>query len=337
MRAPLMISSSVTVGLLKAIKDAGVDPNRVFETLDLDPAVFSRAEGFISCASFARVLEEAAALTGDRTFGLHFGSSANPKNMGALAYAVFNSPTVAAAFETGARYLHLHNEAAQATFTEENNLSYLRYSVKDLGVAEARQFIEYGMAMALNTLKVMVGSQWSPREVHFAHDEPSISSPHQQVFRSPVLFSCPTNAFVMEREFCSRPIPAADPNLFKIVSRYLETVLSRMPKEGEDLGLIRRKIADTLKQGSPKLRQVAKAMAFSPRTLQRQLNDYGIDFRTLVDDTRKRFALDYLKDSNNTLTQVAFLLGYSELSAFNRSFKRWTGKTPLEYRRNLQR
>lgn len=332
-----MISSSVTVGLLNAIKDAGVDPSRVFQTLDLDPVVFARAEGFIPCSSFARVLEQSAALTGDRAFGLRFGSSSNPKNIGALAYAVFNAPTVAVALEIGARYLHIHNEAAQAIFGEENDLSYLRYSVKDLGSAEPRQFIEYGMAIALNTLRVMVGSQWNPREVHFAHGEPPATAEHQQLFRAPVLFSCPTNAFVMEREFCRRPIPAADANLFKILGRYLETVLSHMPKEEEDLAPVRRKIAETIKEGSPKLHQVAKAMALSPRTLQRQLSDYGIDFRTLVDDTRRRFAIDYLKDSDNTLTQIAFLLGYSELSAFNRSFKRWTGKTPLEYRRNLRR
>jgi len=335
MRAQPRISSSVTVGLIQVIKDAGIDPSRVFETLDLDPAVFSRTEGFIPCSSFARVLEQAAALTGDRAFGLHFGASANPKNIGALAYAVFNAPTVAAAFETAARYLHIHNEAALATYREENNLSYLRYGVKDLGAAAPEQFIEYGMAVALNTLRVMVGSQWNPREVHFAHDEPPTTSEHQQFFRAPVLFSCPTSAFVMEREFCSRPIPAADSNLFKILRRYLETVLSHMPKEDEDLALVRRKIAETIKDGSPKLREIAKAMATSPRTLQRQLNDYGIDFRTLVDDTRKCFALDYLKDFNHTLTQIAFLLGYSEVSAFNRSFKRWTGKTPLEYRRSF--
>jgi len=335
MRAQPMISSSVTVGLLKAIKDAGIDPSRVFERLDLDPAVFSRDDGFIPCSGFARVLEQAAVLAGDRAFGLHFGASANPKNIGALAYAVFNAPTVAVAFETAARYLHIHNEAALATYKEENNLSYLRYGVKDLGAAAPEQFIEYGMAVAFNTLRVMVGSQWNPREVHFAHDGPPSTSEHQQFFRAPVLFSCPTSAFVMEREFCSRPIPAADSNLFEILRRYLEDVLSHVPKEDESLAMVRRKIAETIKEGNPKLDQVAKAMALSPRTLQRQLNEYGIDFRTLVDDTRKRFAQDYLKDSSNTLTQIAFLLGYSELSAFNRSFKRWTGKTPLAYRRSF--
>ena len=75
-------------------------------------------------------------------------------------------------------------------------------------------------------------------------------------------------------------------------------------------------------------------MAMSARTLQRQLKERGVDFKQLTDETRRRFAINYLKEQKNTLTEVAFLLGYSEVSAFNRAFKRWTGSTPLEYRRS---
>ncbi len=331
-----VISSSVTVGLLKTINDAGANAEKILAELHIDPALFSRPEGFVPCAVFARLLERAAVETDDGTFGLHFGAHTNPKNMGALAYAVFNSPTVAAAFATAGRYLHLHNQAAEIIFREEkDDLSYLIFSLKDLASDETRQFVEYGMAVALNILRFMVGSPWSPREVHFAHAPPANTSEHLKFFRAPVIFACATNAFVIEREFCKQPVPAADPHLFNILEHYLENVLSHAPKEDQKLALIRRKIAEAVKDGRPSLNQVAKALSWSPRTLQRYLNNCGIDFRSLVDDTRQRFALDYLKDSANSLTQIAFLLGYSEVSAFNRSFKRWTGKTPLNYRRRL--
>jgi AraC-like DNA-binding protein len=79
---------------------------------------------------------------------------------------------------------------------------------------------------------------------------------------------------------------------------------------------------------------VAKKLAVSPRTLERRLEERGMRFKKLMDDTRRRFAMDYLEAREHTLTQVAFLLGYSEVSAFNRAFKRWTGVTPMHYRRN---
>jgi AraC-like DNA-binding protein len=78
---------------------------------------------------------------------------------------------------------------------------------------------------------------------------------------------------------------------------------------------------------------VAKKLGLGPRTLQRRLKEYGADFKTLVDDTRRRFSLNYLRDRKHTLTEIAYLLGYSEVSAFNRAFKRWTGSTPSDYRR----
>src|SRR5262249_49946650 len=156
-----------------------------------------------------------------------------------------------------------------------------------------------GMAVALNTLRVMVGSQWSPREVHFAYEEPPTSSYHLELFRAPVMFACVTNAIVMESEFCQQPIPAADPNLFKVLNRYLESILSEIPKADQRLEGIRRKIAEAIKAGNPNLGQVAKTMALSPRTLQRQLDTCETDFRSLLDDTRKRLALAYLKDSEN--------------------------------------
>jgi AraC-like DNA-binding protein len=76
-------------------------------------------------------------------------------------------------------------------------------------------------------------------------------------------------------------------------------------------------------------------MGMGSRTLQRRLKEYGSDFKQLIEDTRQRFAVSYLKNPKTSLTEVAFLLGYSELSAFNRAFKRWMGSTPLDYQRSL--
>jgi len=104
-----MISCSVTIGLAQAVADAGANPDEVLPDIGLSRAELASPEGFIPCAIFARALDRAAAASGDCVFGLHFGARYNPKNIGALAYAVFNSPTVGAALESAARYIHLHN------------------------------------------------------------------------------------------------------------------------------------------------------------------------------------------------------------------------------------
>jgi AraC-like DNA-binding protein len=329
MRTRPMIAATVAMGLPDAIRSAGADPEQL---IGFDNLVF-KTEGFVPCSVYARALEEAARLTSDDCFGLHFGERSNPKKIGALAYAVLNSQTIAAAFETAGRYLHVHNEAAQVAFSVEGNFAYLRYTLANLDLKEPRQFNEYSMAVALNTLRIMVGSQWAPREIHFAHGAPAQRTEYARIFKAPVVFNCADNALVMEREFCSQPVPAADPNLFKVLSHYLDDVLSRAPREDELLTSIRKTIAEMMKNGSPDITRVAKRLACTPRTLQRRLRNCGVEFKALVDDTRRRFALDYLTDSENTLTEIAFLLGYSEVSAFSRAFKRWTGTTPVDHRR----
>jgi AraC-like DNA-binding protein len=332
-----MISVAVMTGLLDAIAVAGSNPDVILRNFGIERTAFSNPDGFIPSAIFAGILEEAARATGDDCFGLHFGENYNPKNAGPLAYVVLNSPTIGAGIENVGRYQRVVNESARWFCTVDGERAYVRHLLTDLGLAAPRQHNECSMAIALKMLRLMAGSQWAPEEVQFAHEAPAQISEHLRIFCAPVLFSCETNAFVVDREFVDRQVPAADQRLYRILKRYLDRVLKEMPREDQLLCSIRKAIAESMRDGDPKLARVAKKMAMGPRTLQRRLKEYGFDFKKLVEDTRQRFAVSYLKDRKNSLTEVAFLLGYSEVSAFNRAFKRWTHATPLDYQRRQLR
>jgi AraC-like DNA-binding protein len=98
---------------------------------------------------------------------------------------------------------------------------------------------------------------------------------------------------------------------------------------------VRHAIAEALCDGAPTIRVVAKRLGTSVRTLQRRLGAEGGVFTTLVEDVRRDVAMRYLADGKANLTDIAFLTGYSELSAFGRAFRRWTGSTPLAVRKQL--
>jgi AraC-like DNA-binding protein len=332
-----MISLSAAIGLIEAIEATGRDPAKILDPLGLDRKVFADPHGFIPAADFARVLEEAARVTGDYCFGLHLGQHYHPKNLGPLAYVVLNSPTIGVGFENVARYLRVHNEAAEVSFVVGQPWDYLRHLLSGLPAEIRRQHNEFSAAVGLGVIRLMAGSGWAPVEVEFEHAAPAQSSEHVRVFGAPVSFGRATNGFAVEHEFSGREVPAADERLYPILTDYLDRVLSEMPPEDGRLASVRRAIMESLRQGDPTLTQVAQKLAVGPRTLQRGLRDHGVDFKGLVEDTRRRFALRYLHDLRHTLTEVAYLLGYSEVSAFNRAFKRWTGTTPAEYRRGEQR
>ena len=330
-----MTSLSATLGLTEAIEAAGGDADQILGTFGLDRAAVADPHGFIPSIDFARLLEEAARATGDPCFGLHFGERYHPKDAGVLAYVVLNSPTMAAGFENVARYLRLHNEAATVTFVRGSRWAYLRHVLADIPLQDRRQHTEYSMAVGLGTIRLMAGSEWVPVEAQFEHQAPSDTSEHLRVFGAPVVFGRDRNVLVIERDFCERQVPGADRRLYPILERHLERLLEDMPPEGRLLASVRKAVGESLRHGDPNLSQVARRVAMGTRTLQRRLRDSGVDFKALVDDTRHRLSLRYLRQRRNTLTEVAYLLGYSEVSAFNRAFKRWTGSTPSDFRRGL--
>jgi AraC-like DNA-binding protein len=330
-----VISLAATTGLIDVIAAGGGDPDQVLRSCGLSRREVSNPHGFVACSVFARLLETAAQATGDACFGLHFGEHYNPKNAGPLTYLALNSPTFAVGFQNLARYLNAHNEGARVSFAIEGEWGYLRHELTDPSIASPRQLNEYSMAVGRNTIRLMAGSHWVPVDVHFAHAAPPDGAEHTRVFSAPVSFGCATNAFVVEREFVDRQVPPADERLYPVLKRYLDRVLAEMPREDGLLTSVRRAIGESLREGDPNLAGVARKIAIGQRTLQRRLREQGGDFKWLVEDTRRRFSLDYLRERKHTLTEIACLLGYSEVSAFNRAFRRWTGSTPSDYRRGL--
>ena len=128
------------------------------------------------------MLEDAARATGDDCFGLHFGERYNPKNVVPLTYVVLNSPTIAVGLENAGRYLRVHNEAAAVSFAIEGRWAYARHLLTHLALDASRQHNEYSMAVGVNLIRLMAGSQWAPAEVQFAHKPPLETSEHVRIF-----------------------------------------------------------------------------------------------------------------------------------------------------------
>jgi AraC-like DNA-binding protein len=326
------ISVGVATGLRDAIADAGANPDHILRAAGVKDSVLANPDAFIATSAFSRLLEEAAQATGDECFGLHFGERFDPRDIGALAYVVVNSPTVALAMQNIERYVRIHNSAAQVTFAADGPQAYLRYVVDAVATYSRRHHNEYSMAVLVKTFRTMASAQWKPLGIQFEHEAPAQHREHARVFQCPVLFGCATNLLLVEADFIERAVLLADQRLYRILKQHVERILSELPREDDWLAAVRKTIADAMAEGDPTRERVAKKLSVSPRTLERRLREHGLVYRKLLDAVRQQFALSYLRDRTHTLTEIAFLLGYSEVSAFHRAFKRATGMTPAEYR-----
>jgi AraC-like DNA-binding protein len=142
------------------------------------------------------------------------------------------------------------------------------------------------------------------------------------------------NFIELDTTFVDRENPKADPALSRVIERHAESLLAGRPNPvASTPERVRQLFASALGEGEVGLSSIAQKLKMSERSLQRRLADEGVSFDSLLDEVCRELAQRYLADPKIAVSEVAYLLGYSEPSPFHRAFKRWTGKTPAELRR----
>ena len=193
---------------------------------------------------------------------------------------------------------------------------------------------EATLSATVVVLRAMTETNISPVEVSFKHDAPNKLNDYQEAFKCPVLFNQKHYYIAYE----SRDLEIRTAKADKSINAYL---LERIDEETKGLEINANKIAndveklieDALPSGIPSITQLGDHLGMSTRTLTRRLSESGITFRDLIKQTQQKISMQLLKDKSRSIGEIAFLTGFSEQSAFNRAFKRWTGQSPLEYRK----
>ncbi len=250
-----------------------------------------------------------------------------------IEYAVRSSPTLTSGLERFARYGCLVSDRVAArTETSDGGLQLIIRDVGSSMLHPARE--EFALALALKLARDVTGVSIVPAQVAFAHARPDDVSEHQRFFRVPVRFDTGTNTIIINAADAARALPGADAALSAIVRRRLDQVLPDvlLPTAASLSARVRRMLMEDLGQTTLTADSVARSLALSRRTLTRRLGEEGTSFRALLDDVRAELSRALLQDRSLSIADVAFFLQYSEPAAFHRSFRRWTGQTPQNYR-----
>jgi AraC-like DNA-binding protein len=166
----------------------------------------------------------------------------------------------------------------------------------------------------------------------FTYSQPPSIALHRTHFRCPLVFEAPAGRIVFDPSDLDRPVIGADETLARYLSKYAEHVLDGLIHGATITHTVHAVVWSLLGDGPPSLARVAAVLRMSPRTLQRRLAREGTSLHREIDEIRKQMAIAVLRDRSIATEDVAFLLGYSETSTFFRSFKRWTGTTPRQFR-----
>ena len=278
----------------------------------------------------------AATVTRDPAFGVHLAESMPRGALDLVEYAFRSSASLRLGLDRLARYGRVLSDRVSAR--AEDNGSDLLLVVRDTGSTPLHPArAEFALAIALRLARDGTGSDITPIQVCFAHHAPGDTSDHERFFGVPVVYDSGANTMILSRTDADRSLRGADPALSGIVRRRLEKALAERDADGRGpmSVRVRRLLMDDLGQTALTPAAVARSLEVSTRTLSRRLAVEGTSFRQILDQARCELAMALLHDGSLSVGDIAFFLQYSEPAAFHRSFRRWTGQTPREFRQAL--
>jgi AraC-like DNA-binding protein len=310
--------------------------DRLVLAAGLDPALLAVPDTMIDQDRWVAVLEATARETGNPCFSIELAFALPWRDLGVLGYVILHSPTVGAAMENSARYLAVQQTGGSLALTVGPAIARYTYAMLDPRITEYGQNAESVFALVVRIVRELAGvASWGPREVTFTHRGPDDPGRHERLLRCPVRFARKENALVLASGDLATRLATADATLLPILIRHAAESLTRAPSKGAFSDEVRRAVIAAISAGEPTIEEVATRLGTNPRSVQRRLAADRLSFKAIVETSRLALSERYLADPRLSLTEAAFLLGYSDLSAFSRAFRRWTGKTALEFRRSL--
>jgi len=317
--------------LVQYARHAGVpDPSLA----DLLPDDGDVREGRLPAPAFDRLWESVREQTGDPDFGLHLGEAFTEYSQGHILFSVMrNCPDVGAALERFFRYHGLMADMIRPVLHKEGRLVSCRWELADPRISINRHHAEAVCSITACVINRLAESGPGITEVRFTHARPLNVSEHRRIFAAPVLFSQEQNALILPSETLSMPIAMANPEFLAFHEAFAEHLLRKQTSSSLTASRVQEILEKTILSGrQPESAAAAGDLAMSKRSLQAALAQEGTSYRRLLNETRRELAKHILEDPATPLCDIAFLLGFSEQSAFNHAFKRWTGLSPREFR-----
>jgi AraC-like DNA-binding protein len=330
------VMAAMVLGHLEAARGYGLPADQLAARAGLSTEELSDPDGRVPFASYVRLLQEIDREPGATDFGFWLGANTRVSMLGVVGFAMRHAPDVRGAFRCLDRFRKLMNDQVGPTI-EETGDQVVFSSVEPPAVAHLASVMVAGPLGTLTLLRELTGlAESAPLaiEATFQHAAPPNAERYEKELRCPVRFEAPDTRIALRREAFELPLRHPDAALFAYLEAHAARLQARVPDRPALSARVREALVENLSEGEPEQAALARRLGMSERTLQRRLRDEDTTFAALLDEARAGLARAYLSDPRLAIFEVAYLLGYSEPSAFNRAFRRWTGQSPRDYRRH---
>lgn len=313
------------------LRRLGCDPAPVFESVGFNLDEFKDPSHRLSYYKCGRLLEECAAVTGCRHFGLLLGQLAGPSHLGIAGFLTQRASTVGRALNALETYFDLHEEGGRINLLVEDVYCRLSYSVHVPGVPGLDQVCDIATVLMYSTMRLLCGNDWTATQVLMFKSRPDDISLYNRQFRTTMLFDSEYCGIVFPRSTLDHVPPTADQLLFDHLKKEADAI--QQAKRSEIREVLPAVLQKALLIGEHSASQVADSLKIRERTLHRRLKTAGTSFRLELDAARESLCKQLLENSNRPISEIATSVGYADSSGFVRAFHNWTGTTPAAWRK----
>jgi len=300
-----------------------------FRATDTSPELISDPEHRVSAAQFCVAWSELVRWTDDPSVALRIAEHTPVGAFGVVEYLCRSQETLGDGLRQWVRYLNILDDAVVVGMVEDEGTAAVRVLVESEAPAPASH--ELCFAVLVRQAKDVAQSSFAPLRVDLSHQSRVDPARYTRWFGAPVRFGCEHTQLVLSRKALDIPLVTADANITAVFAKLASDQENELQETSTFLSRVRREVQFSLRQASASPERVARRLGLTPRALQRQLKSEGTTLSAVKRDLQRELAGRYLDEGLST-SEISFLLGFSEPSAFFRAFKRWTGLTPLERR-----
>lgn len=303
--------------------------------MDLSTPIIALDHLQVVAAQEFLTLHELLAKKLGRGFAVRVGQKMVIEDYGVLGLSWRTCSKVGEIFERSERYFKLLSNTFDWQIKNDGDISHLVLN-REVHRRGMELSTEASLSATVVVLQAISEKDIFPIQVCFKHKKPKDIISHKKAFNCPILF---------EQSHYSISYKTADLNLrtAKADASINSYLLQQVDEKTKGLKIPGNKfvhdvealLKDALPTGIPSIHYISDLLAMSNRTLTRRLSEAGVTYRDLVKKTQEKMAKEMLHKNTLSIGEIAFLTGFSEQSAFNRAFKKWTNLTPSEYRKNI--
>jgi AraC-like DNA-binding protein len=329
------ITSVAALGVIAAVARLGKPVEGLFEVIGLDPAAPPAMEQHLAAESYLELWERALELVQDPSFPVRVGASFDVEALEAFGFLAMSSETLRDAYERTARVRALYNAGSRWELEERDGtlrMTWLPWPIKVRSEVARRSVNEYQVAEMLASIRTMTGRPLVPRRIVFRHSAPRDISVHTELLGRAPEFEGEFDGFEADAAWFAEPLRNKNPKLRDYFEKQCKLAQEAFAGDPPFTAQVRQRLAASMDGSIPSMEHVARSLGTSQRSLHRRLSDEGTRFNDLLDEVRRQFAEQYLARPRLAVSEVAYLVGFNDPSAFHKAFRRWTGRTPSEHR-----